>query len=297
MDCGLRRPRPSPGPGRRPKRRFATKTPPKISGKNLLAARLLRRRPDSLRLFRRACQGWSSSWTTDGFVLVDDVELSDNHLSVHGKRLPVVCVGHGFQFSSDSPKKREKARTVDIRAELAPSYKAEQVDGLTAKIFLTERDSLVAVVPWYWQTCVSAGLNQVNDPKFAGCLFTADLLSVPGMNAHVDLHEKGQSSSPPSEFMRVFRVNQGVSAPRAVFAPEPQFTDLAREMRLRGTVTLGMIVDDRGVPRNVEILHPLGGGLDEEAISTISNWKFKPGQKDGQPVATEIAVEVDFHLF
>jgi TonB family protein len=38
-------------------------------------------------------------------------------------------------------------------------------------------------------------------------------------------------------------------------------------------------------------------GLDEKAIEAVNRWRFRPGTLDGQPVATQIAVEVDFHLY
>jgi TPR repeat protein len=38
-------------------------------------------------------------------------------------------------------------------------------------------------------------------------------------------------------------------------------------------------------------------GLDEKAVEAVRSWKFEPARKDGNPVALQIAVEVDFHLY
>ena len=38
-------------------------------------------------------------------------------------------------------------------------------------------------------------------------------------------------------------------------------------------------------------------GLDGKAIEAVRNWRFQPALKDGKPVAVQIAVEADFHLF
>jgi outer membrane biosynthesis protein TonB len=54
------------------------------------------------------------------------------------------------------------------------------------------------------------------------------------------------------------------------------------------------MIDDQGVPRNGEILWPIGAGLDEEAVRTVSTWKFKAAERAGRPVAPKIAVEADF---
>lgn len=95
----------------------------------------------------------------------------------------------------------------------------------------------------------------------------------------------------------VFHVGGGVSAPRAVYAPEPEFSEEARKAKYQGVCTLGLIVGADGRPSNIRVLSSLGMGLDEKAIEAVKNWKFEPAMKDGHPVRVEIAVEVDFHLY
>jgi periplasmic protein TonB len=38
-------------------------------------------------------------------------------------------------------------------------------------------------------------------------------------------------------------------------------------------------------------------GLDEKAIEAVRTWLFPPATLNGQPVATQVEVEVDFHLY
>lgn len=95
----------------------------------------------------------------------------------------------------------------------------------------------------------------------------------------------------------VFHVGGGVSAPRAVYAPEPEFSEEARKAKYQGVCTLGLIVGTDGRPSNIRVLSSLGMGLDEKAIEAVKNWKFEPAMRDGHPVRVEIAVEVDFHLY
>jgi periplasmic protein TonB len=40
----------------------------------------------------------------------------------------------------------------------------------------------------------------------------------------------------------------------------------------------------------------LGLGLDEKAIEAVRQWKFKPGMKDGKPIAVQVLVDVNFRL-
>jgi len=95
----------------------------------------------------------------------------------------------------------------------------------------------------------------------------------------------------------VFRVGAGVSPPVPIYQPEPEFSEEARKAKYQGVCTLGLIVGVDGRPTGIRVLSSLGMGLDEKAIEAVKNWKFEPGKKDGHAVATEIAVEVEFHLY
>jgi TonB family protein len=95
----------------------------------------------------------------------------------------------------------------------------------------------------------------------------------------------------------VFRVGGGVSPPRPINSPEAEFSEEARKAKYQGTCLVGMVVGVDGIPRNVRILSSLGMGLDEKAVEVAKKYRFDPAMKDGHPVAVEIAVEVDFHLY
>jgi TonB family protein len=95
----------------------------------------------------------------------------------------------------------------------------------------------------------------------------------------------------------VFHVGGGVSPPVPIYKPDPEFSEEARKAKYQGVCTLEMIVGADGRPTQIRVVGSLGMGLDEKAIEAVRNWKFEPGKKDGHPVATDIAVEVEFHLY
>jgi periplasmic protein TonB len=95
----------------------------------------------------------------------------------------------------------------------------------------------------------------------------------------------------------VFRIGGGVSAPKAIYAPDPEYSEEARKAKYQGTVVLSLIVGADGVPRDIKVARSVGLGLDEKAIETVKTWKFDPGTKDGKPVATYATIEVAFHLY
>jgi TonB family protein len=94
-----------------------------------------------------------------------------------------------------------------------------------------------------------------------------------------------------------FRVGGGVSAPRAVYAPDPEYSEEARKAKFQGVCVLWLVVGPDGRPRDIRVARTLGLGLDEKAIEAVKNWKFEPALKDGKPVAVQINVEVSFRLY
>jgi periplasmic protein TonB len=95
----------------------------------------------------------------------------------------------------------------------------------------------------------------------------------------------------------VFRPGRGVTPPRPIYSPDPEFSEEARKAKYQGTCTLMIVVSADGKPTNIRVVNSLGMGLDEKAIETVRTWRFEPGMKDGHPVNVEMAVEVDFHLY
>ncbi len=95
----------------------------------------------------------------------------------------------------------------------------------------------------------------------------------------------------------VFKVGGGISAPRAILTPDPQYTEEARNSKTQGTCILWLIVDTGGHPRDIRVVHGLGYGLENKAIEAVKQWRFEPAMKDGKPVNVQINVEVAFRLY
>jgi TonB family protein len=96
----------------------------------------------------------------------------------------------------------------------------------------------------------------------------------------------------------VFRCcGSGVSAPRPLETPEPEFSEEARKAKYQGVVVLEIIVGADGRVRNPRVVRSLGMGLDEKAREKVLTWKFAPATKDGRPVAVEMNIEVSFNLY
>ena len=94
----------------------------------------------------------------------------------------------------------------------------------------------------------------------------------------------------------VYRIGGGVSAPVPTFRPEPEYSEEARAAKWQGAILLQVVIDPSGVPQSIQVVRPLGLGLDQKAIEAVQKWRFKPGFKDGQPVPVMANIEVNFRL-
>jgi TonB family protein len=94
----------------------------------------------------------------------------------------------------------------------------------------------------------------------------------------------------------VYPVGQGVSPPTVLSRVEPEYTEAARAARIQGTVVLETVVGEDGVPKVSKVVRTLGYGLEQSASRALEQWRFRPGMKDGRPVAVTLNIEVNFNL-
>ncbi|PYV44779.1 MAG: hypothetical protein DMG06_05250 [Acidobacteria bacterium] len=94
----------------------------------------------------------------------------------------------------------------------------------------------------------------------------------------------------------IFRVmpGNGIVPPQVVSRVEPTYTQQARDAYRQGVVILYVEVAPEGQTENVQVLQSVGMGLDESAVESIRQWKFRPATKDGKPVRVTMVSEVNF---
>jgi len=89
-----------------------------------------------------------------------------------------------------------------------------------------------------------------------------------------------------------------ITSPVLVREYKPNYTEEARRRKIQGVVELDAVVLADGTVGDVVVSKSLDKeyGLDDEAVKTMKKWLFKPGTKDGKPVAVRISVEMSFTL-
>jgi TonB family protein len=97
---------------------------------------------------------------------------------------------------------------------------------------------------------------------------------------------------------QVYKPGDGVSLPSVVREVKPGYTPEAKAQKIQGSVWMRVVVLDSGDVGDVQVTKSLDDkyGLDQQAVKAAKQWKFKPGTKDGKPVAVEVTVEMTFTL-
>jgi len=94
-----------------------------------------------------------------------------------------------------------------------------------------------------------------------------------------------------------YRIGGGVSAPKPLYTPDPEYSEEARKAKYQGVVVLWLVIGADGRPREIKVARPLGMGLDQKAVEAVRTWRFEPARKDDKPVAVQMNVEVSFRLY
>jgi TonB family protein len=81
-----------------------------------------------------------------------------------------------------------------------------------------------------------------------------------------------------------------------LFKPKPDYTDKARTAKVEGEVLLRVLFSAMGDVRVLDVVRGLGYGLDENAGRAAQQIKFRPAQRDGQPVDSTATVRIVFQL-
>lgn len=237
-------------------------------------------------------------WTLSGIVQIQNIQASRDHLKVGARRIRMGWPGGVFQQIHLPGEFEEDGRTsqiLHIEAALDLSI-PESAFSAMSRIFLSAHDEFSKLVPDYWRTCVEVALSGEDDQGFRGCRFSPEFAGVPGMN----VHSNDQGDEPEEgESIRASALHPGsaVAQPTLASETEPKFSYEARAARYEANTRLDMIIDKNGHPQDPEITTPAGMGLDKRAVEAVSQWRFEPATKQGQPVNFEVRVQIEFHLY
>jgi periplasmic protein TonB len=96
----------------------------------------------------------------------------------------------------------------------------------------------------------------------------------------------------------IYKPGDGVSLPQPTRQVKAAYTPEAMQNRIEGKVGLSVVVLSDGKVGDVTVTESLDSvyGLDKNAVAAMKQWEFKPGVKDGKPVAVRVDVIINFTL-
>ena len=111
-----------------------------------------------------------------------------------------------------------------------------------------------------------------------------------GSPPRYEIPEPPSERSPdPGEYVYVEEL------PEAVEKVPPHYPAWAREKNISGTVLVQALVGKDGRVKDTKVVRSIPE-LDDHAVAAVKQWRFKPAQSKGAPVAVWIAIPVRFTL-
>ncbi len=91
------------------------------------------------------------------------------------------------------------------------------------------------------------------------------------------------------------RVSTGVTAPVLLGSPVLSFpVGLSFDLiPADAKVMLSLTVDEKGQPQNIHVVKSFSPFIDSRVIDTVSQFHFRPGTIDNQPVAVDLNLTVN----
>jgi TonB family protein len=119
---------------------------------------------------------------------------------------------------------------------------------------------------------------------------------------------KPAEARPNPDSSGIYHAGDGVTAPKLLYAVEPEFSEIARRKKIHGNCRVSLVVGTDGNTQNVRVirsiaedvpekLRPAAASLDEEALKVVKQYRFAPATFKGKPVPYETTVEVNFQIF
>jgi len=210
-------------------------------------------------------------WTVAGVEIVS-LKLHDNEVEIDANRVAYVYDSAKRKFTRTyrvvQRNRKQETEKLKIRLETPSSADEAGLRQILDNVLIADNKPVLSEVPEYWRDFL-ANTDKEEDARFAAFADTGE----------------------------VYRIGGGVKAPRPASTPDPKYTDPARLARFQGTVILAMVIDRTGHPKEVIVLRPLGFGLDDMAVAAVNGWRFKPAERDGNPIAVRMRVEISFRLY
>ncbi|ODS56440.1 MAG: hypothetical protein ABS36_08635 [Acidobacteria bacterium SCN 69-37] len=83
---------------------------------------------------------------------------------------------------------------------------------------------------------------------------------------------------------------------KLIFGPSPSYPPLARQARIAGVVSVDLVVDEEGRVVDAKANRSANPILGAAAVAAVSEWRYLPALRHGQPVPVRLTTTIAFKL-
>jgi TonB family protein len=194
-------------------------------------------------------------FTLDGSLHAESINVRADRIEIVGRR-------SFLSFNAKSGKLEEYPTRESFRLEFSRKAGVAPDTGIDAVLLPLEE--YVKGLPPYWLRLVSGApiLETITDP------------------------DTGETVPRASEAQKL--------TPTPIRRSAPIYPTDLQDYSISGPVVLRVIVDEKGKPKVVDIVTPMGFGLDQAAINAVNRWEYEPAKRDGMPIKVYVRVLFNF---
>ncbi len=213
---------------------------------------------------------------------VTSVSVKGNTMVLHGNRVALVATAAGrlerqapessteiaFSLAKNKVFKAKEEMKLTIHADAQGSF-----DAAVKAIFADGLKEFATSVPVYW-SCYAQGYFETDAPDTEAAHTTSECLKKMGLDDEV--FTSGEYHPPHL-----------VTMPKLHFPPE------VFELGLSGRCVARVLIGKDGAPRALQLVRPVGAGLDEELLQAESRAQYRPATIEGVAVTAAIDVPME----
>jgi len=114
-----------------------------------------------------------------------------------------------------------------------------------------------------------------------------------GFDLAADILDAPPPPEPPDEPVLVVG---DVLPPEKLYAPQPRFPEIERQIGRGGLVVVQAVIERDGTVGEVKILRGASRALDEAAVEAVKTWRFQPATLNGRPLTVYYQLTVRFRV-
>jgi len=94
----------------------------------------------------------------------------------------------------------------------------------------------------------------------------------------------GPGATPPGD----------LTGPSPLHKVDPKYPPALRNERVEGDVMLYAVIRKDGSVDSIQLVHGIDDQLDQNAMQALARWRFRPAERQGEPVELEAIVHIPF---